>query len=79
MRESPLGEKDKMLTSFKKWLEARYDGGRPTQSDLEAVYQEDHLHDYSSHGHGALIPQVPAEEQNDVSYSDYENPDAMAS
>ena len=74
MRESPLGEKDKMLPSFKKWLEARYDGGKPTQSDLEAVYQEDHLHDYSSNGHGTLIPQVPDEEPNDVSYSDYENP-----
>ena len=66
MRESPLREKDKMLTSFKKWLGARCNGGRPTQSDLEAVYQEDHDHDYLSRGCGAVMPQVvPVEERNE--------------
>lgn len=70
--ETPLKEKDNMLTTFKKWIEARYHDGRLSQSNLEAVYHEDHLHDYSSHGNGAaLMPQVPAEEQNDV--SEYKN------
>lgn len=51
--------KDKMLKSFCKWLELKYYNGKPSESDLEAVYQDDVVHDYSIE---QAMPAMPPDE-----------------